>query len=81
MNIPDPFSPLEGGRLHQLDKNVAEALTGVPEKTLSAHAIGPAVELGVDEDNARAVLHWGVVGAVGYGAFEAARWLKRNVFD
>lgn len=81
MKIPDPFKPLEGGTLHRLDKDVAEALTGVPDKTLSAHAIDPVTKLGVSEGNARAALHWGLVGALAYGGVKAAGWLKRNLLD
>ncbi len=65
MKIPDPFKPLEGGALHRLDKEVAEALTGVPDTTLSAHAIDPVTKLGVSEDNARAALPWGLLGRGG----------------
>lgn len=58
----DPFKPLEGGLLHKADIAIAELATGVPGKSISRHAIAPAVARGVPEPTALARFHWLCLG-------------------
>jgi len=71
MSIPDPFSPLSGGRLHKADIAIAETLTGVPGRSVSRHTVEPLVRLGVKEENAVAGLHWVLIAL-------AVRWVSRR---
>lgn len=61
----DPFEPLVGGFLHKADIAVAELVTGVPGRTISRHAIAPAVRRGVPVQTALAQFHWGCIAVVG----------------
>lgn len=63
VRIPDPFVSLYGGPAHALDLAVAEAITGVPGRSVSRHLVQPAVRAGASPENAIAVLHWRLLGA------------------
>ena len=62
MSIPDPFANFNGGLLHHIDITIAEAITGVRGRSISRHAVEPAVRAGARPDNAVAMLHWGMIG-------------------
>lgn len=58
MHIPDPLAGFAHGPLHRLDIRIAEAFTGVPRRSISRHAVEPAVSLGVPVAMAIALFHW-----------------------
>ena len=68
MKIPDPFAPLFGSFLHDIDISIAEELTGVPGKTISGHIVEPFVQMGFRRDNSLAVFHLLLIGSA------AAMW-------
>lgn len=71
--VPDPFTPLYGGYAHRVDIGVAEAVTGVRGRSISRHAVEPAVQAGVKPSDAIALLHWGIVFGVGAAAVTLLR--------
>lgn len=75
--MTDPFTWFEGGVFHRADIALAEAVTGVPGRTICRHAVDPLVQMGVSEQVAVAGLHWMLVGwgltAVGVGLVLASR--------
>jgi hypothetical protein len=81
MSIPDPFAPLSGGPLHKLDIALAERITGVRGRSVSRHAVEPAVRGGARPEDAVAVLHWVLIGAgavaLGAGAVAVSERRRR----
>jgi hypothetical protein len=75
MDLPDPFAPFHGGVLHTLDIRIAEAVTGVPNRSISRHVADPFVRRGMSVNNAIVVVHVGLIGVAIVGA---AAWLSRT---
>lgn len=72
MKLPDPFAPFHGGKLHKVDIRIAEAVTGVPRRSISRHAAQPLVSMGMTERNAVTVVHYGLIGVGLVGAASVA---------
>lgn len=74
MKLPDPFAPFQDGLLHKLDIRIAEAVTGVPRRSISRHAAQPLVSMGMSEHNAVTFFHYVLIGLT---VEVGRRWLRR----